>query len=190
MLPRSEWPTLREIEGDAHLTAHVGGGWHDHVRYGYLATSLPGGCIDCIEEVPAVAEMPWDEWLGTAIRAVAEARFSLSDLARLTDKHEQSDEPTLSRVVTELRAEVASLRARVVALEASADPAIVEDPFLAWCEHHREELARFPNSHVAISLDRGIVATSESAEEFARKLSDLEKAGVRDLFLTHSSLFA
>lgn len=62
----------------------------------------------------------------------------------------------------------------------------VKDPYLDWCAKHHEDLAKFPNSYVAINLHFGIVCADTDEIEFARKLDTLTLP-LDQVFTTHTS---
>ncbi len=93
----------------------------------------------------------------------------------------------LARVERELQ----DVRRRLAKLEAVVEPAmpVASDPFIEWGESHRGDLAKYPDSHVAISLERGVVAAAKSDEEFMRQLALIDAPTRAELLLTHTSLF-
>lgn len=61
------------------------------------------------------------------------------------------------------------------------------DPFFDWCETHSQELARYPDSYVAISLEDGVVVSAKTDKEFAEKLRNIDPVRKKSLFRTHTS---
>jgi len=93
---------------------------------------------------------------------------------------------------------VAALRDRVELLEQEVhrlshgrvDDEVEDSPtarFGAWVERNRDALARYPDQYVAVSLETGVVAASESQDALDGRLGALAPEVRRKLFLAHTS---
>ena len=95
----------------------------------------------------------------------------------------------LTRDVREHRMRLDQLTSRVNELEVTRSEEFRHDRYLEWCEYHREELLRYPDSYVAVDLEKGVVATGRTADEFERALGALD-ANYRDqLLVVHTSIY-
>ncbi len=98
---------------------------------------------------------------------------------------------SLVTTVNRLNGEVERLTERVGELESfiglGDKGAVVSDPLLEWCAANLETLKRFPNSFIAIAIDRGVVVAAKDAREFEERLSQIPDDVQDNLLLTHTS---
>jgi len=99
----------------------------------------------------------------------------------------------------DLMGEIRRLQARVEQLEAAAGSErragfgehtqIEDDPFGMWIEAHRDILEQYPNQHIAIHPEHGIVFHSADDEVFGRWLERPSEYDDDEVLVTHSSLY-
>lgn len=63
------------------------------------------------------------------------------------------------------------------------------DPFLEWCKNNRLEISKYPNHHLAITLEDGILYATGTAMEMAKILDSFPKEKREKMFMTHSTLW-
>lgn len=135
--------------------------------------------------LPVISNVPYEQtW-------VRESQSPTRTTAELNGEHEERTpygEGALARLqdqVEALRGEVAELRAALLWDE----PVVALDPWQEWINAHPQEIAKYPDEHIAIHPQRGIVHHDPDGRAFAAWCRALSEEELEEYLITTSSMY-
>lgn len=132
----------------------------------------------------------WPEVYPSVYAASPEPSWSRRDV--LQAEQTPARDPRVTAELARMEEEIRTLREEIAEVKAAFgwhdDTVVPLDPWQAWINAHPEEIARYPDQHLAIHPERGIVHHDADGRAFAAWYRGLSEEEADTYLITTSSM--